>query len=181
MNWAALYASGWPIIVAIGVFIAGAAAFIQNVKNVKKLKLEIEKLEREKLQTSSLIIKPTPDEVEKFGGYSRINRHLKNITALNILLISTSFVFASASAGIFVFVVGGKISDDIYMKYRLDKLRSLHFRRCSEIEHRLRYNLRNNFRDWSRFELELSEELRSICEEEEKYLKETGRETSRPN
>jgi len=61
----------WPFVVSTAAVIGGTTAGILNFQNVKKTKLEIEKLEKEaeKDDSKTSIIKiPTNEEIAKLGN-----------------------------------------------------------------------------------------------------------------
>jgi len=58
----------WPVIVSIGAGIGGTTVGILNILKLKKIRLEIGKLEKEKSKKlPSLIELPTDDEILKYG------------------------------------------------------------------------------------------------------------------
>ena len=58
----------WPVIVSIGAGIGGSTVGVLNILKLKKIRLEIAELEKEKSKkSSSLIEQPSDDEILKYG------------------------------------------------------------------------------------------------------------------
>jgi hypothetical protein len=57
----------WPLAVAGALAAMGIAAWVERLKKVQELELKIRQLQREEVERSSRIVKPTADEVQQYG------------------------------------------------------------------------------------------------------------------
>ncbi len=80
-----LIKQAWPPLLALSGIIAGIVIFIRNVLTVKKLRLEVAKLENEKDKKNKKIITPNSSEIEHYG---RSITHLKKWnTAITLMIV----------------------------------------------------------------------------------------------